>query len=206
MPVRDQGENRPTCLAFAASSAHEYVREMDEYLSVEYLYFAASRDSITDTSPNGLTLDSVRTTLKDEGQPLESVWPYDTQGSKYWCAPLNLGQMRHCRLEYHNNPVDIVVSITNYVPVILAIDITETWFSKLCPFYLIDCDREQSPKKGSISHAVLVVGLGEGESRDPTLLIQNSWGTRWADNGFAWLSWNYVKHHFLGCLTIAEVF
>ena len=46
LPVRDQGENRPTCLAFATTAAHEYVRRLNYRLCVEFLYFKAKKSRL----------------------------------------------------------------------------------------------------------------------------------------------------------------
>src|SRR5947207_1154610 len=86
-PSRDQGR-RPTCLAFAATAAHEASRPSAEYLSVEHLYYFGLQRS--HRNPNrGLNKIAVTTALREDGQPLEPAWPYsaDTPDQATWRAP-----------------------------------------------------------------------------------------------------------------------
>src|SRR5207247_2225453 len=72
--ARNQGE-RPTCLAFAASAAHEVSRDRSDYLSTEFLFFTAVKETHRDRN-RGLTTTAVSKALRDNGQPLETAWPY----------------------------------------------------------------------------------------------------------------------------------
>ena len=73
-PVRDQGD-RPTCLAFAASDAHAALRNPWVHLSCEYLFYhTQSRAGRLPTQ--GAFLSDMLLTLRKEGQPAETDWPY----------------------------------------------------------------------------------------------------------------------------------
>ena len=73
-PVRDQGA-RPTCLAFATSDAHAALREPWTALSCEFAFYHAQRRAGRPPTA-GARLPEVLATLKEDGQPLESDWPY----------------------------------------------------------------------------------------------------------------------------------
>src|SRR6267142_2067212 len=86
--VRDQ-RTRPTCLVFAVTAAHEVARQASEYLSTEYLFFAGVQRS--HRNPNrGLSTNAVTEALRDEGQPVESSWPYLQMppDAKNWKPPV----------------------------------------------------------------------------------------------------------------------
>lgn len=73
-PPRDQGA-RPTCLAFAVSDAHAALREPWTALSCEFVFYHAQRRAGRPPTA-GARLPEMLATLKEDGQPLESDWPY----------------------------------------------------------------------------------------------------------------------------------
>ena len=75
-PIRDQGR-RATCVAFAGTANHEWLRRDGETLSVEFLHWAAkARDGLA-AGTSGTTLRAATRALADIGQPPEPSWPYD---------------------------------------------------------------------------------------------------------------------------------
>jgi hypothetical protein len=73
-PARDQGQ-RGTCVAFAATAAHEQCRRFTEDLSEEFLYWACKqRDGVPDSA--GTTMTAAFGSLIDTGQATEPIWPY----------------------------------------------------------------------------------------------------------------------------------
>src|SRR5688572_1880174 len=73
--VRNQG-GRPTCIAFAASDTHSFAGEMTDHLSVEYAFcYAAQRRKPTNPK-QGISMPLIISAIKEDGQPLEHVWPY----------------------------------------------------------------------------------------------------------------------------------
>lgn len=204
LPPRDQGV-RPTCLAFAATAAHEYARQLGSRLCVEYLYFIASGEMVSASQPAGLTLAAVGVALRDRGQPAESVWPYHPSGPTPPSPPANLGPLLRCTQVVHDTPEAVITCVAGGVPVVLALEITNVWYTDLAPDYLIDDEAENSTARGSVGHAVLANGVREDDLGNPVLLVQNSWGDRWADNGCAWLSWDYLKRHFLWGMIVGEL-
>ena len=74
--ARDQGP-RPTCLAFAASDAHAGLRPGWTPLSCEFAFCHAQRRA--GRSPGqGALLPAMLETLRKDGQPTETGWPYLT--------------------------------------------------------------------------------------------------------------------------------
>ena len=203
LPQRDQGL-RPTCLAIAATAAHEYARRMDSRLCAEYLYFVASGEGTGTLMPKGLTMNAVRFAMRERGQPVDSVWPYDPKGPSPSNPPPDVGRLLRCVLESHDSPEAVITSIRRGSPVVLALQVTPAWYTDLAPTYVIGHSSDHSGHKSSIRHAVLVIGIREDADGNPLVLIQNSWGVHWASNGFAWLSWDYLRDQFLGCMTVGQ--
>ena len=200
LPVRDQGETRPTCLAFAATAAHEYARNRTHPLCVEFLYFDAARTMPNDSSSSGLTMRAVDLALRERGEPLEEIWPYDPDGPNPAHPPLAIGKLYRCVMIVHDHCDVILPAIRRGTPVVLGVGITNTWYANLAPHYVIG-----NSTTSSVGHAVLVAGAGQDPNGNTLVLIQNSWGKRWADHGFAWLTWEYVQAHFMGCMTVEEL-
>jgi hypothetical protein len=77
-PIQDQGD-RPTCLAFAATVAHELHRltnvAVNEDLSEEALYWGSRR--LDAAGRSGISFAAARDALDKWGQPIEAVWPYN---------------------------------------------------------------------------------------------------------------------------------
>ena len=74
-PARDQG-GRETCLAFAMSDAHAAARgaPWSPLCSESLFYRAKQRDK---TPPQvGTTISAIRAALEQDGQPVETAWPY----------------------------------------------------------------------------------------------------------------------------------
>lgn len=204
-PPRDQGEVRPTCLAFAATAAHEFARRVSSRLCVEYLYFIANGEGPGSHQPAGLTRSAVRVAARERGQPAESVWPYDPNGPTPASPPPNLGPLLRFTLEDHDSPAAVVACIRDRSPAVLAVEITSAWYTVLAPDYVIRRTSGNRDPRGSIAHAVLVIGVRDDNAGDPMLLVQNSWGSRWGDNGCAWLTWSYLNDSFLWASAVGEL-
>src|SRR5579871_6198034 len=76
-PIKDQGR-RGTCVAFAATAAHEALRSGGaDDLCEEFLYWAARQRDGLPRATEGTTLAAAAGALADLGQPPEGHWPYD---------------------------------------------------------------------------------------------------------------------------------
>lgn len=80
------------------------------------------------------------------------------------------------------------------VPV-LGIAITNGFFMPGSPWVL----SSDGPLRGF--HAVVGVGLGIFRA-NRAVLIRNSWGFDWADDGYAWLDANYISRHLKKLLVL----
>jgi C1A family cysteine protease len=193
-PARDHGA-RPTCLAFAATAAHEASRASDEYLCVEHLYYFGVQKS--HRNPNrGLNQASVVAALKEDGQPLEPEWAYSqtTPDAATWRPPTVKGPLYKTTLAFSPRVVnDVHALIRASIPVVLLVTVTTA-------LYRPDAEGvvQTGPSDATTGrHALLAVGSGD-TTAGCYLLVRNSWGPTWGDQGHAWLPDSYVAANLRG--------
>jgi len=199
--VRDQGA-RPTCLACAASDAHAHAHGLTHPLSAEYLFYTGFKRAPHLNAAGGLTLDAADEALRNDGQPNELEWPYQTKTPDPWTPPplttLWYGGLDPCA----GNAAGVVDALRAGVCVILGLRLVPG-FNRVqnSPFII---DTTGAPVGG---HGVLGVGLGrslKGGAID-LVLIRNSWGFRWGFGGHAWLPLNYLNNELIGSRTLISL-
>lgn len=182
---------RPTCLAFAASDTHAAHRGSWAELSCEYLFYMAQKRA-TRLPTQGATLWATLETLKLDGQPLESGWPYLPQlpaPISTWGPPENVGTL-HTRVGSSQSPnVDqIIAALDANRPVIVLMKLSRAFYYP--EDGIIDAGAEEAPDPAR-RHAVIAVGHGQwGAER--VILIRNSWAAKWASNGYGWVTERYL--------------
>jgi hypothetical protein len=195
--ARDQGR-RPTCVAFATSDLHAAVRSPSfAALCVEYLYYNACRLVSPFDPHSGVTLDQILRAVEGNGQPEEAHWPYLNQ------IPSNLNDYRPPTITapiyrrpgklVPGKPVDqIAKELQADRPSMLIFRSTlQLMLAKPgTPVRWSSTDQQLN------AHAVLAVALGNDKS-ERFVRVRNSWGTRWADAGYTWLSEEYVQKTFI---------
>lgn len=189
LPVRHQGR-RSSCLAFATSTAHEIKAVIGEHLCVEYLFFHAVARTPGQNPALGATMAAAAAALSDEGQPVETAWPYTADFMTPWSPPLIALPLHKASLSLDQLDFDGVVAVLNAgAPVILGLVITDAFYRPDPAGRIADAlpDIERS------GHAVLAVGHGVDANGKASLLIRNSWGETWGVGGYAWLSRDYVS-------------
>lgn len=190
--VRNQ-QRRGSCLAFAATAAHENHARLAEPLSVEFLFLHAITGASGGNPADGASMAEIGRALNAPGQPLEVVWPYEAIQLPLglWSPPTALGKLWSTSSSQVPSDFDEIIALLDAgKPVILGILITANFgrcdATGLLPTSLPD------PIRGR--HAVLAVGHGVDASSG-YLLIRNSWGLGWGLQGHAWLSRDYIDQH-----------
>lgn len=189
--IRDQGP-RPTCLSHATTAAHEKRRGSATWLSPEYLHFFA-----TGNTSSGATFAKIADTLKGKGQPVNADCPYlSTDPPSGWKPRARLRVFRQDSRESTGSSMSEIEQLIRgeQVPV-LGIAITNGFFMPGSPWVL----SSDGPLRGF--HAVVGVGLGIFRA-NRAVLIRNSWGFDWADDGYAWLDANYISRHLKKLLVL----
>jgi hypothetical protein len=181
-PVGDQGP-RPTCLAWAATAAHEHY--VLDPLSVEYLHWAG------DSSRNARgTLAGLVSGLSNKGQPPADQWLYDESldesAPSYNPPPSVTGPFKKSSIRIIDESPDGLINelIEDRLPV-ATIRVTPAFLA--ASGGVVD-----GSDSGTDGHAVAVVGVAETTLAVGTIpigerlvCVRNSWGPSWGARGFA---------------------
>lgn len=193
LPVRDQGP-RPTCLAHAASAAHERARGMMEVLSPEYLHFFAR----VGTAPAGCSIGAMAKTLMDKGQPTEGDCPYLIAGPPNgWQPPTGVPVFRRASEPKECDATEIEEAIRAQRLPVLGISLPESFFRPTAPWVISSAGRIRG------LHAVAGAGVGRHQGHR-VILIRNSWGPSWGGAGYAWLDEAFIVQHLKHVLVLTN--
>lgn len=185
-PVRDQGSMRGTCLAFAATAAHEQARRhrrgvLPDDLGEEILYWACKQvdgDQVSGTYPQ-----SAADALANTGQSAAILWPYDgardDSAAGYTPPPaaLDPAVMRRATLHGTSTDLDNLRDLLrDQHAVVLGIELWPQFFAS----HGGDLDIPVPLDLLGDAHAVAIVGFDDDRQE---LLLRNSWGDSWGDVG-----------------------
>jgi C1A family cysteine protease len=188
-------------LAFASSTAHEYRAGIAEHLSVEYLFYHAVERTPGKNPSVGTTMDAAASALADEGQPVETAWPYSpVVPVTPWTPPAITTPLHKRRMSVGALAFDDITKVLDGGhPVILGVIITDAFYRPDALGRIPDA----SPDTERGGHAVLAIGHGVQADETAMLLIRNSWGATWGLGGYAWLSRAYIARQLRQIATLA---
>ena len=195
--VKYQG-NIGSCGAFAAINGLEHLDKVREpkrvaELSEAFMYWKVRQSDYMNTFPvdsgsNGRNLMKV---LNKEGAILDSFYPYS--GSTFNDGPKSNSVFiswvaKFWKIKKYEKCLDLT-SIKNSLslnkPVWLGVSCQESWY-----YYGYEGILEYDSSKPSIGgHAIALVGYDDSKN---AFKFVNSWGTNWGDNGFGYLSYDYL--------------
>lgn len=180
-PVGFQG-NRPTCLSWATSTAHDYARQAAH--SVEFLHHASQ------SYGRGIgSIGAVTAALGIDGQPPEAQWPYDASLNEMDAPPTPpaamTGPFVTAQLAAHDVSAVAIEEVLRqgFLPVV-GLRVSQEFRDAAGGVLL-----ESTP--GSDGHAVVAVAVARYDG-PPTRLLQhgdrlvavrNSWSRRWGVDG-----------------------
>lgn len=191
-PVRNQGD-RPTCVGFAVSAAHEWMAGDDVVRSPEDAMWAAHQIG----SVPGREETSVSwalTGLQIHEHATELAWPY---GTPRWpagrpVAALDAANRRALPGWRALGAVTLQTirdELERGFAVVLSLRVVRSAWRD--PTGIVDAE---PGKKTPGNHAVLAVGVRDA---DDQLIIKNSWGERWGQGGFGFVARRYLDHYAL---------
>ncbi len=208
-PIEDQG-SLGSCTANAAVALLEYFerRASSRYIDASRLFvYKTERDLLGWTGDTGAYLRTAMEALVLFGAPPERYWPYDgrpaASNPRYDVEPpafcyafgANYQALQYFRLDANATPANqVLANIKRFAafgfPSMFGFPVY-TEYDHPLPGGLI-----AFPTVGYRGgHANVVAGYDDnlmiGKDKG-ALLIRNSWGTGWANGGYAWMSYRYV--------------
>lgn len=177
-------------MAFAITAVHESNRKSSgdgsEDLSEETLHWGSKQ--IDGDLLEGTRMSSADHALRDWGQPVERLWPYDEARDDKHPAYLPPPEAIHpdnCHFSaLRSSPFDVATirqELESGRPVAIGMPV---WGA----FRMASSQPLPAPSKSELlptRHAVVVVGH---DDHTKAVLIRNSWGAKWGDNGHMWVS------------------
>ncbi|QYY36957.1 C1 family peptidase [Ruficoccus sp. ZRK36] len=216
--AKNQGR-RPSCAVFSVISALEYQQGREtgkpNRLSEEYLIWAtrqslgmpqvaiAEGDEMSGDEDLGFSLSQVVQGLRDYGVANAEDLPntFGTSMAEIAAPPESTIEKARerstvgtywIRGEKNEERLNVIFNLLNNgVPVVIGLGWPNYAVVSRSP--LID---SQTPREEG-GHAITLVGYKceTGKPEDARFLFKNSWGPRWGNAGYGWISWSYLREN-----------
>lgn len=191
-PVRNQGD-RPTCVAFATSAAHEWMDPDHMIRSVEDAMWAAHQVGGV-PGREEISVNWALVGLQRHAHSAEAAWPY---GVPRWPdgrpvaaqQPANRRALPGWRMLSDVGFASISGTLDDGHAVILTVRVVRSAWRRADA--IVDAD---PGRKTPGNHAVLAVGVLTDPER---IIVKNSWGERWGSDGYGFLTSRYLEHYAL---------
>ena len=206
-PVEDQGE-LGSCTANAAVGLIEYFekRRHGRFINASRLFlYKVTRNLMKIKGDVGASIRSTMGAMVLFGIPPEEYWPYDPKiidlEPPAFCYSFanNYKTIRYFRLDPTGSDPKRTLQIIKYlltrgIPSMFGFAVFQSIEESAETGKIIFPRRNERVLGG---HAVMAVGYDDnmiiGDSKG-AILIRNSWGTSWGENGYGWLPYDYVLY------------
>jgi hypothetical protein len=144
-------------------------------------------------------------TLREDGQPTEKGWPYlpaTPNDPASWVPPAVIGALFGRDGEKTAASVDDVIGELDAGRPVEGCGEHEQDDHRPGPGGLIHPAPTEAPEPQR-RHAVIAVGHGKVDSHR-AILVRNSWGERWADSGYGWLTEPFLGPRLFAAAKLTE--
>jgi hypothetical protein len=129
--------------------------------------------------------------LETDGQPVEAGCPYLTAVPSGWKPDANVGPLFRRRGENGGNTVDeIIARLDEGRPVLVLMTLSPAFDMAGSSSGIIDQQPGDQPNPHR-RHAVVAAGHGLFDGKR-VVVVRNSWGEEWGEQGYAWLTEAYL--------------
>lgn len=186
------------------SDAHAVARGSPLPLSAEQIFFHATKRIPGWTPHEGVSVTAMRSALKEDGQSLESGWPYLSAlppNLSLWQPPTGASPVFRRETTNPSHTIGEIIGLLDAdSPVVIAMSISENFVIANKGIVMLT-----SPDADVGWHAVVAVGHGSNGT-EQFILIRNSWGQGWGLDGYAWIAETYLGPRTAGITAMgAEV-
>lgn len=195
-PIYNQG-NLGSCTAQAIIGAYEMeLRKQptlaDVSLSKLFLYYNERVMEGTVELDNGAYIRDGIKTIAEHGVCLDRLWPYII--NKFKDRPTEEAYteaLSHQAILYASvtpDPQEVMLALADGYPVIFGFTVYQSFESE----EVAQTGIMHMPKSGERAvggHAVLAIGYDQEKQM---LLVRNSWGDLWGQNGYFWMPFGYI--------------
>jgi len=209
-PIEDQG-NLGSCTAQAGVALLEYYerRAFDNHIDASRLFlYKVTRKLLGWTGDTGAYLRTTMGAMRLFGIPPEKNWPYllDFYDDEPTAFVYALAKEYQALTYYRLDPVGVpTTSLLSAIKTHINCGLP-SMFGFVVFSCIRDIDRGRIPfpcARDDVlgGHAVVAVGYADdlkiknprcGEETTGALLIRNSWGTDWGEDGYGWLPYQYI--------------
>lgn len=205
-PIENQGRIG-ACTAHAGVGLLEYYerRTSGKHLDASRLFlYKVTRQLLGFKGDDGAYLRSTMKAMVLFGVPPEKYWPYKTNefnkdpDSFCFAFAQSYKAMKYYRLDpAGRSPVDILAEVKKSLAAELPTMFGFSVYSSI-PALNEGTGNIPYPTHGDSldgGHAVVAVGYDDDKkigAETGALLIRNSWGTQWGEEGYGWLPYKYV--------------
>ncbi len=211
--IKNQGQ-QGACMSFSMVSLFEYFLKKNHAqfpdLSEQFLYYNARKRNGREQYDEGSNSVASIMSLSEDGICSEEMWPYQVGG--YAQCPSNEAyadakKRRVRRAAMVEKDINAIKSaLVDGLPIVFAVDLFPSFGKGVNGFISMPTDDEVKQLKESgenHAHAMVFCGFNDAQR---VFKVRNSWGTDFGDNGYCYLSYDYItKYAYWDMVVIQEI-